>query len=473
MSSELDLLRQENAKLMVRTIRKRKCRAQGPGLQNLEQTAEENTKLKNRSTKLKQKQTWVLTYKQDTPSFTEQSHLHGTGDISPFIDKEYITPDLIPELVHSSTQSPEDKEVIDFLDSVNKKNIHQSNNSLTSINLSCDPKTIISYHNRKSECLRDSTTVNKIHDQNLEFPATSFSAPQTHVTKESINKHDLKQELSAGKNINYSYSVTAFGNSLLDDEKQDTQVTAQNIICMFRKAIQSDWKEILHWYHYRKISSNGKVKIKTVKSMVYKEVKQLLPDITDTNLRQKTLRARKIYLFNSMGIEKIEQTNAEVSTTSIPTIHSSGPDDLLKTKVFEHEEQWNDTDSGGLSRIAAICMNQRTKNGEHTFFKTIIHIKVLIQEYYFSECKVNVKQGSGQNGYHYQLKDIKSSDAAPLNLPPECPDGDGEGGPLLLSSSSSSSSSSSLVGFNGELSMTSPIKFFNSEVHECNAVFRR
>jgi len=72
----------------------------------------------------------------------------------------------------------------------------------------------------------------------------------------------------------------------------------------------------LHWCRYierydkrvNDITSNGKVKIKTARSLVYKEVKQLLPDITDANPQQKTLRARKIYnLFNAIGIEKIKQ----------------------------------------------------------------------------------------------------------------------------------------------------------------------
>ena len=37
--------------------------------------------------------------------------------------------------------------------------------------------------------------------------------------------------------------------------------------------------------------------------MVYQEIKQLLPDITDVNLRQKILRARKLYkLFNTLGL---------------------------------------------------------------------------------------------------------------------------------------------------------------------------
>ncbi|CAG8746724.1 14993_t:CDS:2, partial [Racocetra fulgida] len=53
---------------------------------------------------------------------------------------------------------------------------------------------------------------------------------------------------------------------------------------------------------------NNKGKIKTAKSLVNKEVKQLLSDITEANLQQKTLKARKIYnLFNSIEIVKIKQ----------------------------------------------------------------------------------------------------------------------------------------------------------------------
>ena len=50
------------------------------------------------------------------------------------------------------------------------------------------------------------------------------------------------------------------------------------------------------------------VKKKTATSMVYQEIKQLLSDITDVNLHQKILRARKLYkLFNKLELEKIKQ----------------------------------------------------------------------------------------------------------------------------------------------------------------------
>ena len=51
--------------------------------------------------------------------------------------------------------------------------------------------------------------------------------------------------------------------------------------------------------------------------MVYQEIKQLLPDITDVNLRQKILRARKLYkLFNTLGLEKIKQVSYSADAIS-------------------------------------------------------------------------------------------------------------------------------------------------------------
>ncbi|GES82651.1 hypothetical protein GLOIN_2v1790230 [Rhizophagus clarus] len=54
----------------------------------------------------------------------------------------------------------------------------------------------------------------------------------------------------------------------------------------------------------------GKIKKKTATSEVYQEIKWLLPDITDVNLHQKILRARKsCKLFNILGINKIKQVS--------------------------------------------------------------------------------------------------------------------------------------------------------------------
>ena len=76
---------------------------------------------------------------------------------------------------------------------------------------------------------------------------------------------------------------------------------------MFRKANKLSQKAILYWYYFIKkydkrinnFVANG-VKKKTATSTVYQEIKQLLSEITDVNLCQKILRARKLFkLFNT------------------------------------------------------------------------------------------------------------------------------------------------------------------------------
>ncbi|CAG8649454.1 8596_t:CDS:1, partial [Diversispora eburnea] len=102
-------------------------------------------------------------------------------------------------------------------------------------------------------------------------------------------------------------------------------VSAQTIVCIFRKAIRSTQDTILYWYHFAikydkridEVSVNNKVSKKKATSLVYHEIKQLLPDITDANLRHIILKARKIRtLFSAVGVEKIKQVSYSANAIS-------------------------------------------------------------------------------------------------------------------------------------------------------------
>src|ERR1043165_907372 len=129
------------------------------------------------------------------------------------------------------------------------------------------------------------------------------------LDKNIIVEQELKQQLSSPAHTSTSDQTS--------EEQDPSSDTAQNIVCMFRKANKLGQEAILYWYYfiekYDKRIDNlvaGGVKKKTATSMVYQEIKQLLPDITDVNLRQKILRARKLYkLFNTLGLEKIKQVS--------------------------------------------------------------------------------------------------------------------------------------------------------------------
>ena len=145
------------------------------------------------------------------------------------------------------------------------------------------------------------------------------------LDKNIIVEQELKQQLSSPAHISTSDQTS--------EEQNPSSDTVQNIVCMFRKANKLGQKAILYWYYfiekYDKRIDNVVacgVKKKTATSMVYQEINQLLPDITDVNLRQKILRARKLYkLFNTLGLEKIKQVSYSadaISSLNYPQIQN-------------------------------------------------------------------------------------------------------------------------------------------------------
>ncbi|CAG8605972.1 4653_t:CDS:2 [Diversispora eburnea] len=102
-------------------------------------------------------------------------------------------------------------------------------------------------------------------------------------------------------------------------------VSVQTIVYIFRKVIRSGQDTILYWYHFvgkydrriDEVSVSNKVGKKKATSLIYHEIKQFLPDITDVNLRHIILKARKIRtLFSAVGIEKIKQVSYSANAIS-------------------------------------------------------------------------------------------------------------------------------------------------------------
>ena len=153
----------------------------------MEQTAEENTELKDRITKLEQKQIQIITNEQEASP---------TKDISPHIEshsyeEKGITLDPLPEIEYSSTQSesstkpetsttslPQDNidddsaEILDFVETIHKerisseirernreKKLQESHNNLT-------PPIQSEASTMSTPESLDSKTVKKLWDQN-------------------------------------------------------------------------------------------------------------------------------------------------------------------------------------------------------------------------------------------------------------------------------------------------------------------
>jgi hypothetical protein len=103
------------------------------------------------------------------------------------------------------------------------------------------------------------------------------------------------------------------------------KVTSQIIVDLFNIAMKTRRKEILYWYCYykayedrvRDVKSKNGIDDKSARTLVYSEIKPLLPDITDVNLRKITFRAKKIYiLFDGIGINRIQIISCSASAIS-------------------------------------------------------------------------------------------------------------------------------------------------------------
>ncbi|CAJ0648118.1 3287_t:CDS:2, partial [Entrophospora sp. SA101] len=149
----------------------------------------------------------------------------------------------------------------------------------------------------------------------------------TKLEKNIIVEQELKQQLLSPAHTSRSDQTS---------EEQDPSLdTTQNIVCMFKKANKLGQEAILYWCYfiekYDKRIDNfvaGGVKKKTATSMVYQEIKQLLPEITDVNLRQKILRTRKLCkLFNTLGLEKVKQVS--YSTDAISSLNYQQIQDII------------------------------------------------------------------------------------------------------------------------------------------------
>src|SRR6266487_5548573 len=127
--------------------------------------------------------------------------------------------------------------------------------------------------------------------------------------------------------------------------------SAQHLTYLFDTAIKSGQQEILDWYNYSlefeskvdALTADGKIKDKTSRSMIYKEMKPFLPNITQDNLRKKTLRARKhLMLFgkNGVGIDKIKLVS--YSATDISKLNNTQIQNVIDQVISKTIPRGND-----------------------------------------------------------------------------------------------------------------------------------
>ncbi|CAG8735970.1 770_t:CDS:2, partial [Cetraspora pellucida] len=249
-------------------------------------------------------------------------------------------------LICTEIKSSEDKEIDEFLGSTYKEQVSNKiiqsikekklldqgllstpNNNTPNIlreqsliQKKCQEIFVTKNHEKSSDQISDMSS-NKISEQNIEL-IDSPDKPLTNL----IVEQELQQQIAMSTGGNNSAMVVENSMQDIDISINDlSPVLAQTIVCIFRKAIRSGQDTILYWYHFAgkydrridEVSVSNKVGKKKATSLVYYEIKQLLPDITDVNLRHKILKSRKIRtLFSVVGIEKIRQVSYSANAIS-------------------------------------------------------------------------------------------------------------------------------------------------------------
>ncbi|CAG8608734.1 3227_t:CDS:2, partial [Paraglomus brasilianum] len=244
-----------------------------------------------------------------------------TKEISPLNEsqpdkEEAITPDPITGIEHSSTQvqktessttslsqnitDDDTDETLDFVEMKHKE--HVSKEIMERIR----EKKLRDQNSSLDSTLSEPSYEN----QNLESSIISQSISNSSELS-SDNNSSCDSESKSPTNIpEFSIEVTLTGSS---------EVTAENIADLFNIAMKTRQKEILCWYYYykayenrvRNIKTMDKIDDKSARTLVYNEIKSLLPDVTDVNLRKITFRAKRVYiLFEGIGIDKISQASA-------------------------------------------------------------------------------------------------------------------------------------------------------------------
>ena len=141
--------------------------------------------------------------------------------------------------------------------------------------------------------------------------------PEESLDENQIVEQGLIHELCSSISPEDNVSSTEIISSCFSLENMISG-SAQHLSYLFETAIKSSQQEILDWHNYSfefeskvgALTADVRIKDKTARSMIYKEMKPFLPTkITQANLRKKTHRARKhLMLFgkNGVGIDKIK-----------------------------------------------------------------------------------------------------------------------------------------------------------------------
>ncbi|CAH1769012.1 10780_t:CDS:1 [Entrophospora sp. SA101] len=354
MESELNLLKQENARLMARVKELEQTAKEKEALEvriaELEHAVEENTQLKVKVTKLEydfeefKKRTQTFTNTQEAKIQIPDSSLDYSEPQATFLpigdhsNKEILshcetndsvtseqientsdnassTPvEWVEPRVSDLTKSLKDKDIDNFLDLNEKERV----------------SNMMRERNREKK-LQDQEAIQKISSSSEVQSVISTKINPTTEIKIPYNQkveQGLIRELSVfinEKSPSNSISDKQISKNMLDEGDLDAKASslcgtlgsALHLAYLFDKAKKTGQKEILRWYYYceefekkvRDISSKNEINNdQMARTQIYNEMEPYLPGIKREYLRMKTHKARNVYtLFKEIGIDKIKQ----------------------------------------------------------------------------------------------------------------------------------------------------------------------
>ncbi|CAG8771725.1 26806_t:CDS:1, partial [Gigaspora margarita] len=250
-----------------------------------------------------------------------------TPDSDPYQEKDsrsFTSP------IPIGTLSSEEKEINEFLELQEKERVSNREKKI------CRGQQLVRKTSSSSDTQNAiSTEINPIIDHKTtrlesiptdQAQNTGIKIPYNKRV-EQVLRHDLSVFIK--ENINnkvsevFDIQIPEFSLEVIITGS--SKITAQSIADLFIIAMKVRQKEILCWYCYYKayedriedIKRINKIDDQSARTLVYNEIKALLPNISDVNLRQRTFRAKKIYtLLMGIGIEKIQAITCSASAIS-------------------------------------------------------------------------------------------------------------------------------------------------------------
>ncbi|CAB5379083.1 unnamed protein product [Rhizophagus irregularis] len=205
-------------------------------------------------------------------------------------------------------------------------------------------------------------------EEDLSMTSTELVTLPEQVVKESIPA--CKSVTSGNKS---SARTSPVKSSIVDKQalaSENTEAECQKV--PYNQKVEQDLRRELsstevddaYEDRVRDVKSKNGVDDKSARTLVYSEIKPLLPDITDVNLHKITFRAKKIYiLFDGIGINRIQIISC--SASAISNLYDNQIQDIIN----DFPKKATNTDDIGYEGISATCKIQKNSKGEKSKLK--------------------------------------------------------------------------------------------------------